>query len=244
VRRGCVPSPLWSWRAATSRSRHAARNSSWVQPSLRARSASRSTQRASEGAFKRSTQIRDVVLGFVDVAITRSRPLGRGGRGRAPGPCRRAPTRSVVRRALELPRLDGHLITGSSGPEGESVWGGTVGKFTPEFKAEAVALVEASGGSIATVAKARDLTRPTRRGSSRRDHPPCRQAREPVTPTTSQSLSRWPNPSGISTSGCHRPNRASSPAPRAGVRLASADTRRAVNVVDPPGSGVPGVSYA
>ena len=37
--------------AATSRSRQAARNSSWVQPSLRARSASRSTAAAIEGAF-------------------------------------------------------------------------------------------------------------------------------------------------------------------------------------------------
>jgi hypothetical protein len=44
-------SPPWSWRAATSRSRQAARNSSCVQLSVRARSASRSNAAASDGAF-------------------------------------------------------------------------------------------------------------------------------------------------------------------------------------------------
>jgi N-methylhydantoinase A/oxoprolinase/acetone carboxylase beta subunit len=45
------PSPPWASRAATSRCRQAARNSSCVQPSDRARSARRSTAPASEGAF-------------------------------------------------------------------------------------------------------------------------------------------------------------------------------------------------
>ena len=45
------PSPPWDSRAATSRCRHAARNSSCVHDSARARSASRSTAPASDGAF-------------------------------------------------------------------------------------------------------------------------------------------------------------------------------------------------
>ena len=45
------PSPPWDSRAATSRCRHATRNSSWVQDSPRARSASRSTASRSVGAF-------------------------------------------------------------------------------------------------------------------------------------------------------------------------------------------------
>ncbi len=45
------PSPPWSWRAATSRSRHAARNSSWVQPRCGPVRRAVSTDRASDGAF-------------------------------------------------------------------------------------------------------------------------------------------------------------------------------------------------
>jgi hypothetical protein len=45
------PSPPWDSRAATSRCRHAARNSSCVHDSARARPASRSTAPASDGAF-------------------------------------------------------------------------------------------------------------------------------------------------------------------------------------------------
>jgi hypothetical protein len=45
------PSPPWDSRAATSRCRQAARNSSCVHDSARVRSASRSTAPASDGAF-------------------------------------------------------------------------------------------------------------------------------------------------------------------------------------------------
>src|SRR3989304_237618 len=44
-------SPPWSWREATSRSRQAERNSSWVQPSEGARPASRSTEGAEGGGL-------------------------------------------------------------------------------------------------------------------------------------------------------------------------------------------------
>jgi hypothetical protein len=53
---------------------------------------------------------------------------------------------------LELPRFDGHLIMAVGARKGVRV-GRNRRKFTPEFKAEAVALVEASGGNIAAVAK-------------------------------------------------------------------------------------------
>ena len=46
------PSPPWDSRAETSRCRHATRNSSWVQDSARARSASRATASRMVGAFK------------------------------------------------------------------------------------------------------------------------------------------------------------------------------------------------
>jgi hypothetical protein len=45
------PSPPWDSRAETSRCRHATRNSSWVQDSARARSASRATASRIVGAF-------------------------------------------------------------------------------------------------------------------------------------------------------------------------------------------------
>ena len=45
------PSPPWDSRAETSRCRQATRNSSWVQDSARARSASRGTASRSVGAF-------------------------------------------------------------------------------------------------------------------------------------------------------------------------------------------------
>ncbi len=48
-------SPPLDWRAATSRSRQAARNSSWLQAAARARSASRSTAAASDGVFNART---------------------------------------------------------------------------------------------------------------------------------------------------------------------------------------------
>ena len=46
------PSPPWDSRAETSRCRHAARNSSWVQFSARARSASRARDSRKVGAFR------------------------------------------------------------------------------------------------------------------------------------------------------------------------------------------------
>ena len=58
---------------------------------------------------------------------------------------------STRSRSLELPRFDGHLMMASSGEEVVVVGGRR--KFTPEFKAEAVEMVEAAGGSIAQVAK-------------------------------------------------------------------------------------------
>jgi DNA invertase Pin-like site-specific DNA recombinase len=57
------PSPPWDSRAATSRCRQAARNSSWVQDSARARSASRGTDSRSVGAF--SARVRNAISAVV-----------------------------------------------------------------------------------------------------------------------------------------------------------------------------------
>ena len=54
------PSPPWDSRAATSRCRHAARNSSWVQDSARARSASRGTASRRRGRFQGAGQERQL----------------------------------------------------------------------------------------------------------------------------------------------------------------------------------------
>ena len=60
------PSPPWDSRAATSRCRQAARNSSWVQDSARARSASRGTDSRSVGAF--SARVRNAISAAVSRA--------------------------------------------------------------------------------------------------------------------------------------------------------------------------------
>src|SRR5215218_9850065 len=60
------PSPPWDSRAARARCRQATRNSSWLQPSARARSASRATEVRRVGAF--SARVRNAN------SATRSRP--------------------------------------------------------------------------------------------------------------------------------------------------------------------------
>ena len=90
------PSPPWDSRAETSRCRHATRNSSWVQDSERARSASRATASRMVGVFRarvrkpisavRSRWLEDAaaVLAVVLVVMTPTRLR----RGRSRGRCR------------------------------------------------------------------------------------------------------------------------------------------------------------
>ena len=137
------PSPPWDSRAATSRCRQAARNSSWVQDSARARSASRATDSRRVGAFsarvRNASSARHVPLAaaFAAAAITpprrqcrarcrsrpapASRPAGSaaGARPRAgPGACARAAAR-CVRVGDGLVFRPGPLMAGDQMPVAE-----------------------------------------------------------------------------------------------------------------------------
>ena len=100
------PSPPWDSRAETSRCRQAARNSSWVQDSARARSASRVDRLAQGRRLQRAGQERQ--LGG-DVA-------GRAGRGR--GHHATPPSTSVEAEGACRSRLSGRLLAPRSAAGG------------------------------------------------------------------------------------------------------------------------------
>ena len=106
------PSPPWDSRAETSRCRQAARNSSWVQDSARARSASRGDRLAQRRApsapgsgtpARRSTSRPGVVV--VRVAISATSPSRRPSSSSAEARCRSRPGRALLDRRRRPPAV-------------------------------------------------------------------------------------------------------------------------------------------
>ena len=82
---------------------------------------------------------------------------------------------------LVLPRFDGHLMIVPSGAKGVRQFTRSRRKFTAEFRAEAVEMVESADGNIAHVAK--ELGSMTRRWGSPHDLQRPRQRAAQMNPS-------------------------------------------------------------